>query len=55
MRVPIYSSMDLHQKKTFFLISFCSASDAASILKNLRTDAVLEPEIVIKYNKNHNY
>ncbi len=39
------------QEKNIFLISFCSPSYAASILKNLKIDAVLEPENVLNKMK----
>jgi hypothetical protein len=51
--VPMYNSMHLYPKKTFILMTFWSSSDAASILKNPRIDAVSESEIVIKLIENY--
>jgi len=48
--------MDLYPKKAFIfkkkVLTFRSPSDAASIFKNPRIDAVSEPEIVIKLIEN---
>jgi hypothetical protein len=51
--VPMYNSMNLYTKKTFILMTFRSPSDAATILKFPRIDAVSEPEIVIKLIENY--